>query len=62
MSKDNCFIFLDTAAHSLQFTDLAVSHVRQPGVQPFSLAMTEDVHEVLRLFRLLFFLLLWRSV
>jgi hypothetical protein len=49
-SQDCFFISLDAANHPLKFTDLALSHALQPGVQAFSLAVTKHAHEILRQF------------
>jgi hypothetical protein len=44
--KNSRFISLDAADHSLEFTDLAVSHFLQPGVQSFAFSTTKHAHEI----------------
>jgi hypothetical protein len=48
--KNSRFIPFDAADHSLEFTDLAVSHILQPGIKPFAFAMTKHTHKVLSQF------------
>lgn len=46
-SKHRRFISLDAAGHFLKFTNLALPHILQPGVQPLAFATTKHAHEVL---------------
>ena len=48
--KNSRFVPLDAADHPLEFADLAVSHMLQPGVKPFAFAMTKQAHKVLSQF------------